>query len=108
MVDRLNNDHKIARKIAEEISECTGVFIDLKTVQINLVYILIKHPNLSAGEIVSKLKENNILVNLTSPNKIRIAVHRESNVDKAEKVIKVFQKFAKMNVKPLSNKKYFN
>jgi len=94
MVDRLAEDHKITRKIVQGITTCPGVFVDFNDIQTNLIYAQIKHPSLSAGEFVSRLKINNILVNMTGPNRIRIAVHREINVEKANKVIQVFRQIS--------------
>jgi len=95
MIDRLTEDHKIARKIAQEIATCPNVFIDFKTVQTNLLYAQIKHPSLSVQEFVSRLKAQNILVNVAGPDRLRIAVHREIDTDKANKVIRAFQEISK-------------
>jgi len=93
-ISRLIEDHKIAKKIAEGIGTCMGVFIDFKMVQTNLIYAQIKHPSLSASEIVSRLKTKNILINMTGPNRIRMAVHREIDADKANKVIRAFHQIS--------------
>ena len=94
MIDRLAEDHKIAKQIAEGIVTCPGVFVDLKTVQTNLIYAQIKHPSISAREFISRLKINNILVNMTGSSRIRIAVYREISADKAKKVIQAFHQIS--------------
>jgi len=90
MVDRLAEDHKIAKKIAQGIETCPGVFVDFKTVQTNLIFVQIKLSSISVEEFVSRLKVQNILVNVVGPNRLRIAVHREIDADKAVKVIRAF------------------
>jgi len=95
MVDRLAEDHKIAKKIAQGIETCPGVFVDFKTVQTNLIFVQIKHSSISIEEFVSRLKAQNILVNVVGPNRLRIAVHREIDAGKAKRVIHAFQQICK-------------
>jgi threonine aldolase len=103
MIDRLAVDHKNARRIAEGVANCQGVFVDLKTVQTNIINVKINHPRLSPAEVVERLKQNGVFVNLTDPNKLRLVVHWEIGEKEVDEAIRVFHQILdneKISVSP--------
>jgi len=92
MVDRLAEDHALARRLAEGIAECNYVHVDLESVQTNLVLAEVKHPAFSIQEFIHLLAEQNILVIQFGPDAVRMATHWEIEDHMVERVIEVFRK----------------
>ena len=90
MVDRLAEDHARARRLAEGISECQCVHVDLESVQTNLVLAEVNHPRFSIQEFIRLLAEQNILVIQFGAHMVRMAMHWEINDPMVERVIEVF------------------
>lgn len=85
LVDRLADDHKNARRLAEGIVEL-GVFdVDLETVQSNMFNADGSTHNLTAEQMVDKLEDIGIRVNARPPSRVRMVTHRHiSEADIAE------------------------
>ncbi len=72
---RLAEDHRRARRLAEAIAELPGVSIDLDTVQTNIVIFEFGTAYLSAEEFVQKLRQQHILMIHFGTAKIRAVTH---------------------------------
>lgn len=90
MIDRLAEDHKNAKRLAEGLSGCKGVSIDLQKVQTNLVIAKINHPLFNSSELIEKLKDQNILVIPFGTDSLRMALHWEIGEDEVNAVIHAF------------------
>ncbi len=62
MVDRLAEDHRHARQIAETLARFDGVEIDLDRVRTNMVYFRLDRPDLTPHQFAERLRERGILV----------------------------------------------
>ena len=90
MIDRLEEDHRNARRLAEGIAKIEGVKIDLNRVQTNIVCYDISDLGLSAEMFVLKLKEKGILALPLTNNKVRMVTHRgieAEHINKSAEVI---------------------
>ena len=77
MVDRLQEDHDRAGKLAESIADSPGITLDLDTVQTNLVIFDVEKSGLTATAFVEKLKaEHGIAMQARPPFGIRAVTHR--------------------------------
>lgn len=74
MVDRLPEDHAVARKLAEGLADMPGLDVDLETVQTNLVFVNTTGPR-NASEIAATLSADGIRLNLFSDTRMRFAAH---------------------------------
>lgn len=74
-VQRLAEDHRNARLLAEGISSLPGISVDLKTVQTNIIYIQVDQSRISAHEIVKALNKKNILILALGSSRIRAVTH---------------------------------
>jgi threonine aldolase len=92
MVDRLAEDHRRAFRLAEGISACTCINVDLKTVQTNLVLARLNHSKCGIQEFIEMLAEHDILVIRFGADTIRMAMHWEISDKMVERVIDVFHK----------------
>ena len=90
MIDRLEEDHKNARCLAEGISKIEGIQIDLNRVQTNSVCYDVGNLELSAETFVMKLKDKGILALPLAEKKVRMVTHRgieSKDIDKSIEVI---------------------
>ena len=81
MVDRLKEDHENAKILRQGISEIDGMYVDSDGLFTNIVVVNVKRDDMTADEIVGKLKEKNILALTTGPNTIRFVIHRHIKKD---------------------------
>ncbi len=80
MTLRLHEDHANARLLAEALSNLEGVFIDLNTVETNIVIFRLTGTladALSATELVARLKTRGILASTIGPDAIRMVTHHD-------------------------------
>lgn len=75
MVDRLEEDHRHARSLAEGISSIHGLSIDLTGIQTNIIYFDLDSTLLTADELVIKLWEKGIKLLKTGPSRFRMVTH---------------------------------
>ena len=74
-VDRLAEDHRNARVLAEGLAEISGVTVDLASVQTNIVFFDVDAPNLSAPELSERLAERGIKIGAFSDTRMRAVSH---------------------------------
>jgi threonine aldolase len=87
MIDRLEEDHRNARRLAEGIAKIEGVQIDLNSVQTNIVCFDISGLGVSDELFLSKLKQKGILALTMAKNKVRMVTHRGIEKEHVEKSI---------------------
>jgi threonine aldolase len=74
-IDRLADDHRHARQIAETLAACPGVEIDLPSVQTNILYFDVKRDDLTAPQLCERLKPHGIMAGARSDTNIRFVTH---------------------------------
>jgi threonine aldolase len=87
-IDRLADDHVHARAIADAISKKTFVN-KILPVETNIIIFELKE-EMTAPELVAKLKESNILGYAISKNRIRMVLHLDISKEMTETTIGVF------------------
>ena len=87
-IARLEEDHIHAKKIAETISK-KGFVKMVLPVETNIIIFELDN-TISAPELVSKLKLENILGYAISPNRVRLVLHLDINEQMVNKTIGVF------------------
>jgi threonine aldolase len=87
MIDRLEEDHRNARRLAEGIAKIKGVKVDLETVQTNMVRFDMSALDISDQLFVQKLKERGVLVSVMGKNSIRMVTHHGIEKIHIEKAI---------------------
>jgi threonine aldolase len=73
MIDRLDEDHRNARRLAEALADA-GFGIDPSTVQTNMVYFDTKEP---AKEVQDALGVRGVLCFAVGRNRIRMVTHKD-------------------------------
>jgi threonine aldolase len=91
MRDRLKEDHSRARKLAAGIAGFPGVDLDPEKIDTNIVILGFRHPRITFGEFVSKLKENGILVT-TPAGAIRMVTHKDLDDEDVERAVNAYRR----------------
>lgn len=73
MVDRLAEDHRRARRLAEAVAGLPGVAVDLDAVQTNIVCFEVA----DAAGWVSALGRRGVLANAMGPGTVRLVTHKD-------------------------------
>jgi threonine aldolase len=85
-VDRLKEDHRRARRLAEGLARVPGLSIDLETVQSNIVRFDVKGMQLTADKFAEGLKRHGVRVSGGAGTGMRMVVHRhidDGSIDEA-------------------------
>ena len=77
MVERLRDDHENARVLAEGLAELSGITIDLRSVQTNIVIFDMARKDLDAAGLVLKLAGQGVKCFSVSANRIRMVTHKD-------------------------------
>ena len=89
-VDRLSEDHAHARRLAEVLSSCPGVTVDMSRVQTNIVYFEVDASHGTAAEVCARLASEGVWMLAVGPRVIRAVTHLDvdaSGVDRACEVL---------------------
>jgi threonine aldolase len=95
MIDRLEEDHKNARRLAEGMAKINGIKVDLDAVQTNMVRFDISDLGASDELFVQKLRESGVLVSVMGKNSIRMVTHRGIEKAHIEKAISAIDSVVK-------------
>ena len=87
-VDRLEEDHLRANKLAVRLNTLEGFTVDMSTVQTNMVYVTCERP---AAEVAAVLAEHGVDVFDISPTQIRVVIHLHITDEDVERFFSVMQ-----------------
>ena len=87
-IERLAEDHAHTKQIAAAIAEKEFVHM-LLPVETNIIIFELKE-NLTAPDLVTRLKEHSILGYAISPNRVRLVVHLDITKEMVSKTIDIF------------------
>ena len=76
MIERLSEDHRNARVLAEGLSKLPGISIDMTTVQTNIVQFDVSQLGISARVRCSIESARTLLVSTRPPTRIRMVTNR--------------------------------
>lgn len=88
MVDRLAEDHALARAIAAELSAIPGVQCDPEGVATNMVMIDLDRP---ADPVTELLRREGVLCNPVAPRRLRAVTHRDVSGFAASEIARRFR-----------------
>jgi threonine aldolase len=95
MIDRLEEDHQNAKRLAEGLAKVKGIQVEMASVQTNMVRFNIGGLGISDESFLQKLKENNVLTSAISKNIVRMVTHRGIEKTHIEKAIDAVDSIAK-------------
>jgi threonine aldolase len=91
-VQRLAEDHKNARVIAQAVADTPGLHLDPPEVETNLVFFDIDPDLGTARDVAASLKQRGILVHPTAPARIRACTHLDVSAAQAERAADTIRK----------------
>jgi threonine aldolase len=92
MVDRLGEDHKNARVLAEALAEIPGIDIDLEAVQTNLVCYEVNRTGVDAPTMVKLLLAEGVKCTAHNVNRIRMVVSKEVTTEDMKETARIMKK----------------
>ncbi len=90
MVDRLADDHRVARMLAEALSGVPEVMIEMARVQSNMVRIDL--PGHDARAVAGGLRERGVRVSSVGPHRLRLVTNRHVTPDDVTAVVDAFRR----------------
>lgn len=75
MVDRLAEDHENARVLAEGLANIDGFYVNLGSVETNLVYFELEDPSIETQAVVEAFAARGVLLNALGPREFRAVTH---------------------------------
>ncbi|MBN1972708.1 MAG: low-specificity L-threonine aldolase [Sedimentisphaerales bacterium] len=95
MVERLNEDHANARRLAEGIAGIPYLSIDLDKVQTNIVYFNLKSEKITTGTLVRQLANDGIKISSSGTTRLRAVTHYGISTKDIDITLKALQKYMK-------------
>lgn len=86
MVDRLADDHRHARRLAEAIAGLPRLRVDLSRVQTNIVIFHVDRPG-GAAELVEGCRARKVKIGAFSPTGIRCVTHKDVDTEDVDRAI---------------------
>ncbi|MGB5106757.1 MAG: GntG family PLP-dependent aldolase [Candidatus Zixiibacteriota bacterium] len=90
-IPRLVEDHENAWYLAESLSEIEGIYIDLDSVQTNIVVMDIAGAGREVPDVIYALKEKGVLAVQFGRTKVRCVTHLDVNREDIRDAIKIFK-----------------
>jgi len=91
MVDRLAEDHRNARRLAEGLAKLPGLRVDLSTVQTNIVIMRVERGPAAATELVKGCAARKVKVHAMAPGAIRCVTHKDVDAEDISRALEAFR-----------------
>ncbi len=91
-IERLAEDHRNARLLAEAIADTPGLRLDPPEVDTNLVFFEVDPDLGTARDVAATLQARGILVNATAPQKIRSCTHLDVSAAQTERAAEALRR----------------
>ena len=89
-IDRLEEDHRRTKVLAEAIDKIEGFEVDMQTIETNMVYFQSEVP---ATQVMEQLRLSGIDVMDIQPHACRIVVHLHITDEDIQRILSVFATF---------------
>lgn len=91
-VDRLKEDHKNAKRLAQGLNDLKGISIDPEQVETNIVLFDIDNPQMTAFTLSEEMKKYGVLIHAIGNNKVRLVTHLDVTSEEIEFALEAFEK----------------
>jgi threonine aldolase len=85
-VERLSEDHRMARSLAERLQGIGGVHVDPAQVETNMVLLDLSPSATPARDVANRLKDRGIRVSVRPPYTLRMVTHRHIGLEQIDDV----------------------
>ncbi len=86
-VERVEEDHARARRLAEGLAAAPGLDVDLARVQTNMVFAGTRGTGMTAADLVRRLAERGVLVLDEAPYEVRFVTHLDLDDEDVEETL---------------------
>jgi len=100
MVDRLRDDHRNARNLAEGLARVNGISVDLETVQTNIVAFDVGGLGTDSSRFASKLNEHGVKASVLGGTRVRMVTHRGIEREDIEYALEAVESVAREIIAP--------
>jgi threonine aldolase len=86
MVERLEDDHRLARKLAHGLATIRGIDLDPACVQTNIIIFSVKPSGSRSSTILARMAAHGVLADALDNHRIRVVTHygiEDAHVDRA-------------------------
>jgi threonine aldolase len=90
--DRLADDHRNARRLAEGLADIAGIGLDPASIDTNIVYFEVTRPGWTAPKLVQALKAENVGIGASSQSMIRVVTHIDITREDIETALGAFRR----------------
>jgi len=90
-INRLAEDHRNARILADAVRRVPGLGLESGTVETNLVWVTVDRSLGSAGDVAARLKGNGVLASALGPQTLRMCTHLDVSREQAETAAAVIE-----------------
>jgi threonine aldolase len=91
-VERLAEDHRHARLIAQAIADTPGLRLDPPEVETNLIWFQVDPDAGTGQDVADALKQRGVLVHLAGPQTLRACTHLDVSAAQAERAAEVIRR----------------
>jgi len=92
MVERLADDHANAKSLANGLAQIDGIEIDSTTVETNIVFFVLKQPNITPVEFGQRLRGQGVLLNAGAGRRMRAVLNHHVTAQEIPAVLAAFEK----------------
>ena len=91
MIERIGEDHVVARRIADGLAGLDGIAIDPDQVQTNIVLARIVRPGLATEDLVAALARHGLRTREFTPGVLRLVTYHQIGPAEADRVVEAFR-----------------
>ena len=84
-INRLKEDHENAKWLAKELSNISGISLDLNSVQTNIIIFNIGGRSENTEEFISNLKAEGVLISEMGISTLRAVTHLDVNMEQIKR-----------------------
>jgi len=96
MVDRLEEDHLRANRLAEGLAKLPGIQLTKGSPNTNMVFFKLDPAcGLDNGSLIAEMKARGVLINDTNDAEIRLVTHNDVDNDAIERCLEAFREILK-------------
>ncbi len=90
--DRLSEDHRLARRFAEELAGIPGLGVDPGSVETNILFVTLDPAVFGdASTLLAALREKGVLAGASSADTIRLVTHADVGVEEMTRALDAFR-----------------
>jgi threonine aldolase len=98
MVERLADDHANAKTLAEGLAQIDGIEIDPSTVETNIVFFVLKQPEITPVQFAQKLRSQGVLLNAGAGRRMRAVLNHHVTAEDVPTVLDAFKRAMSQDV----------